>query len=40
MGSNLGPHGGAVSDWDILAQDFTAEAEELGEFERSFLRTP
>jgi hypothetical protein len=39
MGGNLGLHGGAVSDWDILAQDFTVEAEELGKFKRSLLHT-
>ena len=40
MEGDLGPHGGAVSDWDIFAQDFNVEAEELGEFKRSLLRTP
>jgi hypothetical protein len=39
MGDNLGLHGGAISDWDILAQDFTAEAKELGEFKCSLLHT-
>lgn len=31
---------GIVSDWDLLAEEFIAEAEELGEFEHSFLHTP
>jgi hypothetical protein len=39
MGGDLGLHGCTVSDWDILAQDFTAEAKELGEFKHSLLHT-
>jgi hypothetical protein len=39
MGGNLGLYGGTVLDWDILAQDFTVEAEELGEFKHSLLHT-
>jgi hypothetical protein len=32
-------HEGIVSDWDLLAEEFIAEAKELGEFEHSFLHT-
>ena len=31
---------GVVSDWDLLAEEFIVEAEELGELEHSFLHTP
>jgi len=34
------PHEGIVSDWDLLAEEFTVEAEELGQFECSLLHTP
>ena len=30
---------GNVSDWDLLAEEFIVKAEELGEFEHSFLHT-
>jgi hypothetical protein len=40
MEGDLGPHGGAVLDWDIFTQDFNAEAKELGEFGHSLLHTP
>jgi hypothetical protein len=32
-------HKGIVSDWDLLAEEFIVKAEELGEFEHSFLHT-
>jgi hypothetical protein len=31
---------GIVSDWDLLAEEFIVEAEELGKFEHSLLHTP
>jgi len=34
------PHGDIVLHWDILAQDFIAEAEELGKSKHSLLHTP
>ena len=40
MEGNVDPHGGIVSDWDILAEEFIVEAKELGKFECSLLHTP
>jgi len=34
------PYGDVISHWDILAQDFIAEAEELGKSKHSLLHTP
>jgi hypothetical protein len=33
------PREGIVSDWDLLAEEFTVEAEELGTFRHSLLHT-
>lgn len=40
MEGDLDPREGIVSDWDLLAEEFIVEAEELGEFEPSLLHTP
>jgi hypothetical protein len=40
MEDDVDPHEGIVSDWDLLAEEFIVEAEELGEFEASLLHTP
>jgi hypothetical protein len=40
MEGDVDPREGIVSDWDILAEEFIVEAEELGKFERSLLHTP
>jgi len=37
---DVDPREGVVSDWDLLAEEFIVEAEELGEFEHSLLHTP
>jgi hypothetical protein len=34
------PREGIVSDWDLLAEEFIVEAEELGKFEHSLSHTP
>jgi len=39
MEDDVDPHEGVVSDWDILAEEFIAEAEKLGKFEHSLLHT-
>ena len=39
MEGEVGPREGIVSDWDLLAEEFIAEAEELGKFEHSLLQT-
>ena len=36
---DVDPREGIVSDWDLLAEEFIAEAEELGTFEHSLLQT-
>jgi hypothetical protein len=33
------PREGIVPDWDMLAEEFIVEAEELGKFEHSLLHT-
>ncbi len=40
MEGDTDPCEGVVSDWDILAEEFIVEAEELGKFEHSLLHTP
>lgn len=35
MEGDTDPHEGIVSDWDLLTEEFIAEAEELGKFEHS-----
>jgi hypothetical protein len=40
MEGDVDPREGIVSDWDLLAEEFIVEAEELGEFEPSLLHTP
>jgi hypothetical protein len=37
---DVDPREGIVSDWDLLAEDFIVEAEELGKLEYSLLYTP
>jgi hypothetical protein len=37
---DVDPREGIVSDWDILAEEFLVEAEELGKFEHFSLHTP
>jgi hypothetical protein len=39
MEGDVNPREGIVSDWDILAEEFIVEAEELGKFERSLMHT-
>ena len=39
MEGEVDPREGIVSDWDLLAVRFIAEAEELGKFEHSLLQT-
>jgi hypothetical protein len=34
------PREGVVSDWDLLAEEFIVEAEELGKSEHSLLHAP
>jgi len=36
---DVDPREGIVSDWDLLAEEFIVEAEELGKFEHSLLHT-
>jgi hypothetical protein len=38
-GDDVDPREGIVSDWDLLAEKFIAEAEELGKFEHYLLHT-
>lgn len=40
MEGDVDPREGIVSDWDLLAEEFIVEAEELGKFEHSLLHTP
>jgi hypothetical protein len=40
MEGNVDPREGIVSDWDLLAEEFIVEAEELGKFEHSLLHAP
>jgi len=40
MEGDLDPREGIVSDWDLLAEKFIVEAEELGKFEHSLLHMP
>ena len=37
---DMDPCEGIVSDWDLLAEEFIVEAEELGKFKHSLLHTP
>ncbi len=37
---DVDPREGIVSDWDLLAEEFIVEAEELGKFGHSLLHTP
>jgi hypothetical protein len=39
MDCDVDPREGIVSDWDLLAEEFIVEAEELGEFDPSLLHT-
>jgi hypothetical protein len=40
MEGDVDPREGVVSDWDLLAEEFIVEAEELGKFGHSLLHTP
>jgi hypothetical protein len=40
MDGDVDPREGVVSDWDLLAEEFIAEAKELGKFGHSLLHTP
>ena len=40
MEGDVDPHEGIVSDWDLLAEEFIVQAEELGKFEHSLLHAP
>ncbi len=40
MEGDVDPHEGIVSSWDLLAEEFIVEAEELGKFEHPLLHTP
>jgi len=40
MEGDVDPREGIVSDWDLLAEEFIVEAEELGKFGHSLLHSP
>jgi len=40
MEGDVDPREGIVSDWDLLAEEFIVEAEELGKFWNSSLHSP
>ena len=40
MEGDVDLHEGIVSDWDLLAEEFIVEAEELSKFEHSLFHTP
>jgi hypothetical protein len=39
MEGDVDPREGIISDWDLLAEEFIMEAEELGKFKHSLLHT-